>query len=557
MTNKIVLRTNKIVLRTKIRMCPYFFILFLFCLVSCQKKQIPEKEIAKTNILPAYGDTYVETSLGDASYLNPILATDSASGSVNGYVYNGLVKYDRDIKLVGDLAERWTISNHGLVITFKLRKNVKWHDGVPFTAEDVKFTYKKLIDPETKTPYSSDYKLVKSLDIIDKYTLRITYQEPFAPALESWGMGIVPKHIFESGDFNANPANRKPIGTGPYKFVEWKTDEKIVLVANNEYFEGRPYIDRIIIKTIPDQAVQFLELRNDSIDSMGLTPDQYKAYPEFFKNHNKFRYPSFAYTYLGFNLNHKLFKDRNVRQAIAQAINKKEIVAGVLLGMGKPADGPFPPQSWAYDENITDYEYAPEKSKELLKNSGFEDSDNDGWLDNKKIGIPKFEFTLITNQGNKMRALSAEIIQDQLKKIGIKVNIRIIEWSTFIHNFIDKRDFDAVILGWALARDPDQYAIWHSAETKEGQYNFVSYKNPKVDELLEKGRRTFDINKRQRIYKEIHNLIHHDIPYVFLYYPESLPVVHKRIQNVEVAPIGLGWNFIKWYVPQSKQKYSW
>jgi peptide/nickel transport system substrate-binding protein len=514
----------------------------LLMLTSC-KKQI-QTNLPSDDKSPADGDIYVAASLGDASYLNPILSTDSASGSINVLIYNGLVKYDKDLKLTGDLAESWEVSADGLIITFHLRKNVKWHDGEPFSAEDVKFTYEKLIDPSVKTPYGADYLLVKKLEVLGPYTVRVSYKEPFAPALESWGMGIIPKHIFSSGDFNTHPANRAPIGTGPFKFSEWKSDEKIVLDANPDYFEGRPHINKYIYRIIPDDAVQFLELRKQSIDEMGLTPDQWGAYPEFFKAYNKFEYPSFRYYYLGFNLNKYPFSDIKFRQAIAYGINKKELIDGVLLGMGKTATGPFPPQSWANDPAVTDYEYDPAKAKELLSQLGL-------LKDNKP-----FEFTLMTNQGNKLRSLTAEIIQAQLKKIGVKVNIRIIEWSAFIHQFIDKRNFDAVILGWSLGKDPDQYTIWNSNQVKEGQYNFVGYKNPEVDRLLEKGRKTFELAERRKIYHAIHRLLHDDLAYVFLYYPEDLPVVHKRFIGPEVAPAGIGWNFFKWWVPKQQQKYK-
>jgi len=505
---------------------------------------------------PAYGDTIIQASIGDASYLNPILASDSASGDINGYVYNGLVKYDKNLKLVGDLAESWNISDDGLAITFQLRKNVNWHDGEPFTSEDVKFTYEKLVDPNTRTPYASDYLMVDRLEIVDSYTVRIIYKEPFSPGLESWGMGIIPQHIFEKGDFNSHPANRHPIGTGPYEFVEWKTDERIVLKANKDYFEGRPYIDRIIYRIVPDQAVQFLELRKGTIDTMGLTPDQFQkeaVSEDFLENINKFRYPSFGYTYLGYNLKNPLFKDERVRRAITYAVNRQEIIDGVLLGLGQISTGPFPPTSWAYNETVPIYEHNSEKAKELLYKSGWQDRDGDGILD--KDGRP-FSFTLMTNQGNKMRELCATIIQFNLKQIGIQVKIRILEWASFIHQYIDKKNFDAVILGWSLSRDPDQYSIWHSSQIKEGQYNFVSYSNPEIDRLLVEGRRTFNMEKRKEIYHRIHTILAEEQPYTFLYVADALPVVHKRFHGIEVAPAGIGYNFIKWYVPREQQKYT-
>jgi peptide/nickel transport system substrate-binding protein len=286
---------------------------------------------------------------------------------------------------------------------------------------------------------------------------------------------------------------------------------------------------------------------------MGLTPDQWNAYPEFFKHYNKYRYPSLKYVYLGFNLKIPLFADRRFRQAIAYAIDKREIIDGVLLGMGRAATGPFPPFSWAYDPSVKDFPHDPAKAVQLLAELGWKDTNGDGYLD--KNGRP-LEFTLLSNQGNKMRELTAEILQAQLRKVGIKVHVRIIEWSSLVHQFIDKRNFEAIIMGWSVSRDPDQYVIWHSSQTKEGQYNFVSYSNPLVDRLLEEGRRTFDQKKREEIYRRMHRIMAEDQPYVFLYYPESLVVVHKRFRGPEVTAAGLGWNFHQWFVPKEEQKYA-
>lgn len=545
---------------TNLRSLPlFFFISFLFSLFAffgCKSE--PKKLSISNSTEPAYDDTFIESSIGDASYLNPVLASDNSSSSINGLVFNGLVKYDGQIQLVGDLAERWKISKDGLSFIFYLRKNVRWHDGKPFTADDVLYTFERLTDPEVKTPYSSNYEKVKKVERLDPYTIRVTYKEPFVPALESWGMGIVPKHFFadvKGKAFNEHPANKRPIGTGPYKFKEWKVDEKIVLEANRDYFDGRPHIARYIYRIIPDQAVEFLELRNKTIDTMILTPDQFHAYHEFFEEYKKFRFPRAAYTYLGFNLTHTIFKEKAVRLAIAHALNKKELVDGVLLGMGQLATGPFLPLSWAFNPEIKEFEFDLELARKILKGAGWEDSNNNGILD--KNG-QEFEFTLMTNQGNKMRALSAEIIQQQLKQLGIKVNIRIIEWSTFIKNFIDKRNFEAILLGWALSPDPDIYGIWHSSQRKEGQYNFVSYENSEVDRLLEEGRKTFDIKQRKMNYQKVHQIIHDDIPYIFLFYPDSLPVIHERFQGPEVVSLssfGFGWNFDKWFVSKNRVRY--
>lgn len=530
------------------------FVLLPFLLAACGRDPIPEPawEGAATFHPGDVGDTFVESSLGDASRLNPLLATDSASGDICGYVFNGLVKYDKDLRLVGDLAAAWDIRRGGLEIVFHLRPGVRWHDGVPFTARDVVFTYRVLIDSNVATPFGADFADVKSVEAPDDRTVRVTYAKPFAPALESWGMGMIPEHIFKDGPVNTNPANRRPVGTGPYRFLEWKPDEKIVLGANADYFEGRPRLDRIVYRIIPDSSVEFLELRNESIDFMGLSPDQDAAYPEFFRHYNKFSYPSFSYTYLAFNLDHPFFADRRVRRALAQAVDRKDIIQGVLLGRGRSATGPFPPSSWAFDPSVPEDVYDPEAARGLLKSAGWADTNGDGILD--KAGRP-FEFTVLTNQGNKMRELTATILQSHFARVGIKMNIRILEWSAFIHNYVDKRNFDALILAWNLSRDPDQYVIWHSSQRGPGKYNFAGYANPAADRLWEEGRQTFDPDRRRNLYHRLHRMLADDRPYLFLYYPESLPVVHRRIHGVQTAPAGIAWNFREWFVPRALQKY--
>ncbi|HIE32583.1 MAG TPA: peptide-binding protein, partial [Thermodesulfobacteriaceae bacterium] len=256
--------------------------------------------------------------------------------------------------------------------------------------------------------------------------------------------------------------------------------------------------------------------------------------------------------YLGYNLKHPLFRDKRVRQALSYAINKREIVDGVLFGLGVPATGPYKPDTWFYNPNVRRYPYDPERAKRLLAEAGWRDTDGDGILD--KDGRP-FEFTILTNQGNLSRLLTAQIIQRRLSEIGIKVHIRTAEWTAFIHEFIDKRRFEAVILGWTTGPEPDLYDIWHSSKIKPPGLNFVGYANPEVDRLLEEGRRTFDRNKRKRIYDRFQEILAEDQPYTFLYVPMALPCIHKRFQGIKPAPIGISYNLERWWVPKDKQKY--
>jgi peptide/nickel transport system substrate-binding protein len=233
------------------------YLRFLSChMFACGRKK--ETAFYDNPGKPSYGDMMITASIGEASNLIPILASDSASHEIANYVYNGLVKLDKNLNIVGDLAESWELSKDNLTITFHLRKGVRWHDGTPFTAKDVMYTYKVIVDPKTPTPYSGDFKEVKDAQIIDDYTFRATYKKTFAPGLISWGTSVLPAHLLEGTDITKSPLGRKPVGTGPYKFKEWIAGDRVVLTANDDYFEGKPFVGRQMIRVIPDTATIFL-----------------------------------------------------------------------------------------------------------------------------------------------------------------------------------------------------------------------------------------------------------------------------------------------------------
>jgi len=516
----------------------------ILLIASCQR----EPDIHNPN-------TFTDSSNADAKRLLPPLADDSASVDISGMLHNGLIKYDRNLNLVGDLAESFRASPDCREVVFHLRRGVKWHDGVEFTADDVVFTYETFTDPKLPTPYGQIFGPVNSVTALDDYTVRVKYDQPFAPAIESWGAGMMPRHNLEGKELDQEEYFRHNIiGTGPYKLKKWVTGQLIELEANPDYFEGRPGIDKYIMRVIPDSATQFLELKTGGIDMMGLEPPQYKlkSETEFFKKYfQKFRFPRFGYTYLGFNLKHRKFSDGRVRRAIGHAIDKKRIIKGVLLGYGSPATGPFPPESWAYNPDVNDPQYDREKSKALLAEAGWKPGP-DGML--QKDG-ETFGFTIITNNNNQGRIKAAQIIKEDLRAVGIEVNIQTFEWQTFLNEYVHKRRFETVLLGWNMGRDPDLFDLWHSSMSGERQFNFVSYSNPEVDRLLIEGRETCDQEKRRLIYNRIHSILAEDQPYIFLFVPDQLPVLHKRFKGVEQSPIGIMYDFIRWRVPANRAEW--
>ncbi|SIN70491.1 peptide-binding protein [Halodesulfovibrio marinisediminis] len=509
-----------------------------------------------TNIQkPEYGGRIILGSIGDITNLIPMLSSDAVSHQVASDIYVSPLKYDKDLNIIPYAAESFEVLDEGKKIRITMRKDVKWEDGTPLTAEDVEFTYKLYIDPNTPTAYAQDYLLVKKFTLIDKYTFEATYEKPLARILLSWMMDILPKHLLEGKDITKSPLAQKPVGAGPFKFKQWDRGQKIVLEASDTYFLGRPYLDEMVYRVIPDITTMFLELKAGHLDMMNLTPQQflYQTDSTYFKNNfMKYRYLSFGYSFLGFNFRNKLFHDTRVRQAISYAIDKEGLVKGVLFGQGKATIGPYKPGTWVYNTEIEDYGYNPRKALELLNRSGWKKNKN-GVLE--KDGIV-FKFTILTNQGNEERIKTATIIQSQLKDIGIQVTIRTVEWAAFIKEFLNKGRFDALILGWNILQDPDISTVWHSSRAVEGGLNFIKYINPELDKWLEMGRNTLDMDVRKEAYDHVQEILHMDQPYCFLFVPYALPIVHKRFKGIEPALSGITHNLDRWWVPKSQRRYE-
>lgn len=510
---------------------------------------------------PAFGDTFVEATIADISSLIPNITSDGASHEVGSLIYTGLVTRDRDMNIVPDMAESWEFSQDCLHLVFKLKKNAVWHDGRPFTADDVVFTHQTMLNPKTPTAYREDFKAVESVEAVDPHTVGITYTKPYAKALQSWSTWMLPRHLLasyvEEGRLRDSPQGRSaPVGTGPYRFKEWRTGERIVLVANRQYYDEGPFISRVVYRVIPSQATIFLELKAQGVDAASLTALQYRRqteYPAFRKAYQKFRYPSNSYTYFGFNLKDPRFADRRVRQAFAYALDKRQFIEGVRQGLAREATGPYKPGTWVYNPNVKAYPYDLDRARRLLAEAGWTETNADGLL--VKDGKP-FTFTLLTNQGNDERKKIAEIIQASLREIGVGVEIKILEWASFIKEYVKKRRFEAIVLGWGLGQDPDQYEIWHSSKTGPDQLNHISFANAEVDELLERGRSTCHQAERKRYYDRIQEILAEEQPLIFLYFPDALPTVARRVHNIVESPNGIRYNFPEWYVPLPLQRYT-
>ena len=470
--------------------------------------------------------------------INPLLATDSASAEIAGWIFNGLLKFDENGSIVTDLAKSWSFENNR-TLRFTLRENVRWHDGKPFTAEDVKFTYDWMISDKVVTPYKSDFKYVKSVEALDNRTVRIHYSQPYFKALSIWMTGMLPRHLWEhEKDPMRSLLNKLPVGTGPYRMTKpFGINERIVLEANGEYFEHPPFIRRQIYHFIGDPGTEFMMLKAGKLDIGALSPLQLERQvnESFRRRYNLYERPSHSYTYLGFNLRDPKFKDPRVRQALDLAVNRQEIIDLLFFSHGSPCYGPFMPGSSVYPKDFQPEGYRPDEAKRLLAEAGYGPDH-------------PLHFTLVTNTGNETRINAAEILQQQFLRIGVEMKIRTMEWQAFLNTIVFPRNFEAVLLGWSQSLIPDAYPIWHSEGDKKGGFNFVGYHNPKVDRLIKESERLVEPEAFAARYREMFRLIVADHPYIFLYIPNSITAVSKRVEGVSPSIIGIEHNFIDWKI---------
>ncbi|MGD9651035.1 MAG: peptide-binding protein [Candidatus Dadabacteria bacterium] len=505
---------------------------------------------------PVEGDWLIYHIGAEPGTLNPIVATDAYESVINGgNIYETLIERDNaTLELKPLLAESWEISEDKLTYTFKIRQGVKWHDGAPFTSADVVFSYKTIMDPKVDAPQlRSYYQEIRDVEAIDDYTVKFTYARPYFLALEfCGGMPIVPKHIFENGDFNTNPAGRSPVGTGPFKFVKWTTGREVVLEKNPDYWGEKPHLNRIVFRIITDSSVALQVLKRQELDVASLTPIQWEKQtnsPDFEKHFDKFSYFTPNYSYIGWNSKRPFFADKRVRTALTHLVNRELILDKVMYGLGAIVTNPFYINSPEYDKSIEPIPYDPAAARKLLEEAGWVDHDNDGIRD--KDGV-KFSFEFLIPGGSETGEKIATILKEELDGIGIDMTIRKTEWAVFTTR-LNERNFDAVTLAWSMGIESDPYQIWSSTQAEAGS-NFIGFKNAETDKLIEEARKEFDRDKRIELYRQFSEIIHEEQPYTFLFCRKATVAVNKRFENVTVYPLGI--EPTEWYVPLPLQKYK-
>jgi peptide/nickel transport system substrate-binding protein len=436
-------------------------------------------------------------------------------------------------------AELPTVSPDHLRITVKLRSDAHWSDGVPITARDIKWTLDKVRDPKipaiNKAPY---FEKLDHLEVVDDHTVVWVWKEAFAPAIYAiTQLWPIPEHIYGQGDFLTNPANRKPVGSGPFTLDQWESGQYISLVRDPNYWGEKAHLDRIIFKVVEDDAVALNMLKAGELDEMRATQGQWEKQmtdPDFNAHFRKVDYYFPGYNFVAYNCRSVWFSDKRVRKAMTLLFDRESVNTKIYSGYARLVSGPFYINSWAYDKTVKPLPFDPSAARVLLAEAGWKDSNHDGVLD--KDG-KKFEFELNVIAGSAPAAQFSQLLQEECGKAGIRINIRSLEGSSFFDR-IDKGDFDASMLGWRLDFDPDVYDTFCSTMTPPTGLNHGFYKNTKVDSLLVLGRKEFDQNKRAEIYHQVHRLIAEDQPYTFVNaVPDKRPVARK-IQGIQISPMG-------------------
>jgi len=543
---------------------------------------------------PTTGDWLISHSLSDPEQLNPLTSNDASASEILQYIFQSLLTRDpRSLELKPLIAvARPAISADRRRYTFTIRRDAHFQDGTPLSGEDVLFSIKAIKCPLVNAPFLRVYfDSVVDARLLGEFTIQFSIKEPyFLNESVLGGIDVLPRHYYDpanllkdvtladlrkpadqlsanikkfADDFNKN-YSRNPMGSGPYKFQSWKTGREIELVRDEKYWGygkagvDQPYLDRYKYRIINNLDAALVTLKSGGLDEMNLNPVQHTrgTGSERFKSEfQKYDYFAPNFSYIGWNNEHPIFRDKRVRKAMTYFTNRKQMVRTILFGLGEVVEGPiyfFRPE---YDKSLPSYDYDPKKGLELLQQAGWSDSDGDGILDKVVDGrkVP-FRFEIKVNAGNTTRKSVALVLQDELKKHGIAAAVRELDWTIFLAD-VKARKFDAILLGWAMSvNEPDAYQVWHSSQAANKGSNHISFKNARADRILEQYRREFDERKRIELYREFQQILSDEQPYTFLFVGKSVSAVQRRIRGVEVLPGGL--RSIDWWVPSPAQKYG-
>jgi peptide/nickel transport system substrate-binding protein len=474
-----------------------------------------------SSVVTADNNTLIIGGYGEALGLDPRMETDVPSFQRINVMMEPLVKFNVDMEIAPGLAKSWHVSDDTMTLRFVLQDGVKWHDGVPFTADDVVYTFEWVLNADNGAPNRGLYVDIDRIEVVSDTEVVFHLKQPNSFLLNNIArMPITPRHDGDRNDFRQNP-----IGTGPYKLVSWSRDDRMIFVENEEYWGGRPNVHNLVFRTIPEDATRLLALEAQEIDFyqgnvVGRELERLEADPTIIVQ----RAPGTGYEYLGFNTQVEALSDIRVRQAFCYLIDREAVVARILWGVGSPGVGPVSEALPWFNPDVQQYEYNPERAKELLAEAGY--------------GPGDLKLTLHTDE-RATRSRVAEMIQHEAEKIGVEIEVILEEWGAYLTRIQQTGDFELFLLGWAGQLDPDRAMIRQFST--EGANNYGKYSNERVDYLLNLGRTVPPESQESLdIYGEAQEIIVREAPYAFTNYSAEVGLNHPWIGNWEVHPYAAG-----------------
>lgn len=542
------------ILTTKEKIVFYFLILIFIGSIAAWSLFF---YLSKTKSTPAYGGEYIEGIVGQPTYINPLLSqSNDVDGDLSQIIYNGIMEYDGQGNLKPDLAESYDISEDKTTYTFHLKKNVTWHDGISFSAQDVLFTVNALSDPSYKSPLRSNWQGIET-NLIDDNTIEFRIKNPYVGFLNNLTFGILPKHLWEAvqpENFHLAKMNMEPIGTGPYKYnppVQKDSKNNILtykLISNPTYFEGKPYISKITFNFYADEDSALDAYNQKEIMSISNLSSQKVSSIKTVRSTNIFKLNIPRYFSVFFNQTKSVpLASDEVREALSYATDRKEIIDKVLSGSGDVVYSPFTPGMLGYSENIDKREFNLDKANEILEKKDWKKGD-DGIRSKNNVLL---KINLVTTDWDELNQ-TAQILKSQWEKIGAIVEINTYSISDIQQNYIRPREYEALLFGQVSGGDPDPYSFWHSTQKKDPGLNLSLSGTSDTDKLIEEGRMEFDKNKRSEIYADFQEKLNDEIPAVFLYSPKYIYPLNKSIEGINIetliAPSERFSNINNWYI---------
>lgn len=489
--------------------------LVLFPLISCSQPPDPNALVM-----------IIESS---PTNLDPRVGIDAQSERIDALIFDDLLDRDEHLNVTPALAERWEIPDP-LTYIFHLRHGVKFHDGRPLTSRDVKWTFDSLLQHKIQTTRAAAYQYVDHLEAPDDSTVIFRMKEPFSTLLwnlSDGAMGIVPYG-------SLTEMTTHPIGSGPFRFVSAEPDKEVVIERNDGYWGDKARVSRVRFAVVPDTTTRALELRKGSADiaSNALTSDMVLTL-EKQTNLEVQRAPGTVLGYLAFNLRDPLLHDVRVRQAIAYAINRRSMIEYLWRDFARPADSVLPPESWASNPNVARYDFNPEKARQILDAAGY-----------PAVNGVRFHLAMKTSTDESPRLVAA-VLQQQLRDVGIALDIRTFEFATFFAD-VTSGAYQMYSLRWVGGNeDPDIFEyIFHSGKFPPHGANRTFYANPRMDKLINEGRSETDLAKRKAVYAQIQTILAQDVPYINLWFLDNVLVHTKRVRNIKLNPSG-NYDFLK------------